>query len=297
MASLRAGPDGMPRLARRAAALNEATRIALDFAHLPPLGGYVSASFVDLMRLIGRVARNQARLVDDLVEAEEDRLQVLDAMHALMSQLGAFGEGLKQIIHHAFGEARPGVRSRTGRIDARLQRLVKLPINDIKHRAFRMEWLVFRDDRGGAAGYCVRGPVAPGKNAPIKFKKGDRDSPEAYSFGYVLRDCALMPYDLCAIAEDALDHVGAFRSSLNASEEPKPMAEALQRTLTAVNALPLRGFPEEIGRTVPWFEVGPLGVKAANRRMRGFGAVRITSALNGVGEGIEYAMPYMGRRD
>lgn len=288
-----------PMLFYRLAALSPEALERIEQAMLPPLRAHLGASFLDIVRVIGRVASEQGMIDLDTASrlAREDR--VLEDMQLLMHRLCALGELLKKVAWAALpapGRKNKAAQGVEDRIEYRLERNVKLPINMIKHQAFRMEWVKVSRAGQSTQGYCVRGPVGRRDDGPLKHRPKDKGSPEAYSFAYVLRDCMLMPFDLATALEQALDHaqlLGPPDAPGSASEGLAEVAGALE----ALNSLPRYGFFDEGSFQAPRFELHDGGVQVTMRNVRTFKTdAKVSFSIHGVSAGVNYRMPYFKGR-
>jgi hypothetical protein len=97
------------------------------------------------------------------------------------------------------------------------------------------------------------------------------------------------------IAEAALDNAGLFTGEISAEAPRHINQEDLAETMTLLNNLPLRGFPDEDGRRVPIFELLNGSIASTSAPLRRLpGTFNITSELPSVRKGGTYKLPYFG---
>lgn len=179
------------------------------------------------------------------------------------------------------------------RIEYRIKRVCKIPVNLIKHSGFGMTWVDMSQGNTGTSGYCVSGPVAERTYAPSKFRASAGDNPEAYSFAYALRECFISIYDMADITENALTHAGLLQRSAVEFKLKDARREQLQEMLNRLNCLPLNGFPDEHGARVPAFSLEGEALYATTRALRQLpGTFHIKTELRNVDIGMSYKLPY-----
>jgi hypothetical protein len=293
----------LPSLAVRGTQLTECVQEKLRAEMLMPPGSHIGSTYWKVVEQLHACVLDldfEGLSPEDLNKRKRDILSRVEMLMQRCASLNDYlGQLLQVLLPKGEGKKNRGADTVKRRLDARVNRLFKMPINLVKHNGFELLWIqMYRDDLV-THGYTVQGPLADGVIGPIKFRRPNSDDPEGYSFALALREVLPSIYLMCDITEQALAEEGLFEGAdqrggiLNDARQAQ-LAEALE----ALNKLPRRAFPDEAGVHVPIFEVKGHAVFAQTRVLRSIpGTFRITSEIGSVAVGSRHQMPYwQGRR-
>lgn len=286
----------VPRLVTLSRSLNEATNAKLDDALVAPPTAHLSGTYWAVVELLDciLVALDEG---GEKASLNAKRL-ILNNVELLLHRCTAFGDYLGQVLFFALphtGKKNKAASATSDRIEYRIRKLCRLPVNLIKHSGFGMTWIEMDQGATRTSGYCISGPVAERMYAPSKFRTTAAENPEAYSFAYALRELFLSVYDMADIAEAALSQAGLFQHSTADSGLKDTRQAQLQGMVDRLNALPLFGFPDEHGARVPVFSLEREMLLVTTKPLRKLpGAFRIQTELRSVEAGMTYKLPYLG---
>lgn len=286
----------VPRLVILSKNLDEATNAKLDTALVAPPTAHLSGTYWAVVELLDCILI----AIDEGGENATPNAKrlILNNVELLLHRCTAFGDYLGQVLFFALphiGKKNKAAGAISDRIEYRIKKLCRLPVNLIKHSGFGMTWIEMSQGAARTSGYCVSGPVAERMYAPSKFRTTAAENPEAYSFAYALRELFLSVYDMADIAEAALSQAGLLQQATMEPGLKDARQEQLQGMVDRLNALPLFGFPDEHGVRAPIFSIerGMLFVKTKPLRQLP-GSFRIQTELRSVEAGMTYKLPYLG---
>ncbi|WP_036171313.1 hypothetical protein [Noviluteimonas dokdonensis] len=228
-------------------------------------------------------------------EIEGRKAEVFNYLELLFHRSAALGEYLGDIVKACLGGSKKAHQVKRA-IDFRIERLFKMPINTIKHSSFDFCWINMHDALSATFGYSITGPTEEKIYAPIKFRKKDKNSPEAYSMALVLRDYLLSLYDMTALVEQSLIEAGLAHKGACPNQHGADQA-MISELIEGLNTLPLHGFPDEAGNRIPIYSISDGALTVVMRPLRMLtGQVKIQSEIRSVSSGVSYKLPYFGKR-
>lgn len=296
MKQISANASPLPRLAISGSTLEASVLGRIDEVPTARPAAYVTGVFWSFIELLYDTLR--AFDFDSLEgqEAATRKRALLSNVELLMHRCSSMNDYLGKLMYAALpaeGKKNKSAYSVKKRLDYRIERLCKVPINLVKHEGFQLCWLEMRQGLIATHGYCVTGPVGGQQCASVKYRPSDAGSPEGYSFALILRDLLLAMFDMTDIAEAALADAGLFDAEVNPGKLTDARQAHLEQMLTLLNGLPLKGFPDEHGVRVPiyWLKLGAMYVTTKPLQMLA-GTFRIQTELATVTPGMGYRLPY-----
>lgn len=299
MKVLSAKGSPLPSLAIKSQALASEVLTNLDEHLIAHPSTRIPGMFWNLTHLMHQTLTDLHFAELDGVQLARRKRSVLNNVELMMHWAAALNEYLGRMLQHSLPSVEKRAKSAHAakdRLDARIKQLFKMPINLVKHDSFELSWIEMRQGDSATYGYTVTGPIGNGMFGPAKFKPRITESREGYSFALILREAFLVPFELSDIAEAAMNNADLFTGEIPA-EVPRHISQNdLAETLSMLNSLPLRGFPDEKGQRVPIFELhnGSLAFTTAPLRQLP-GPINITSELSSVRKGGTYKLPYFGK--
>lgn len=298
MKVLSANGSPLPNLAIRSQALAPDVLANLDEHLIAHPYTRIGGMFWNLTHLMHETLRALQLAGLDSRQVARQKQSVLNNVELMMHWTAALNEYLGRMLQHSLppaGKKSKSAQAAKERLGARIKRLFKMPINLVKHDSFGLKWIEMKQGEVATHGYFVTGPIGNGTFGPAKFKPRVKESPEGYSFALILREAFIVPFEMSDIAEAALDNANLFIGETSAEAPQHISQEDLAETLTLLNNLPLRGFPDEDGRRVPIFELLNGSIVSTTSPLRRLpGAFNITSELPSVRKGGTYKLPYFG---
>lgn len=286
----------VPRLVILSRNLDEATNAKLDTALVARPTAHLSGAYWAVVELLDCIL---VAISEGGEEATPNAKRlILNNVELLLHRCTAFGDYLGQVLFFALphiGKKNKAASAINDRIEYRITKLCRLPVNLIKHSGFGMTWIEMSQGATRTSGYCVAGPVAERMYAPSKFRTTTAENPEAYSFAYALRELFLSVYDMADIAEAALSQADLLQQSTMESGLKDARQAQLQGMVDRLNALPLFGFPDEHGARVPIFSLEREMLLVTTKPLRQLPSTfRIQTELRNVQAGTTYKLPYFG---
>lgn len=297
MKQLSSNGTPLPRLVMRTSNLAPDTVALLDRKQLAHPSARIAESFWSVTEQLHEMLTALDFSGLDREALVRRKRSVLSGMELLMHRSAAVNDYLgglmRVLLPSEEGQKNRDADAAKRRLDAHVNRIYKMPINMIKHDGFSLSWIEMSLGDLSTHGYMVAGPIGDGVHGPVKFRRPGRDDPEGYSFALTLREVLPALYQMCAIAEEAVEKAGLLAPVAEPSIARDIRAGLLTQTLELLNQLPFRGFPDEHQVRVPVFSLQEGAVMARTSPLRKLpGSFQIQSELRSVRKGGTYKVPY-----
>lgn len=204
-----------------------------------------------LQKVFQRVARIAQLLTLTGESAKPFRSEVLDQTTLLMVEMCAISEYVRDFAHAILPSSEiKRINSCKKRMDGEIEALFRAPINTIKHKHFKFNWLEAHPPFGEfqvVKGFVLAGSMGPTTTGPASRVFGNSSFPDGYSFSLLLRRAICAPYAIFDAVYDLVVRVLLpFESNcVVARRDNQKLVEQAKDALRYVSALPRMGFPGE----------------------------------------------------
>lgn len=238
----------LPAICGRGWLLTAEASDCLEEALFPSIPIAVADYFWNMVSRLQEILRELPASDRGMSNNSGPRLRILDLMTILLHEISSLTEYLVDVLGKilpSVGRKNKAAQQAKNKLHHIVDRLFKIPINLVKHERFKLQWLDQYEQSTVTAGFTVNGKID--KNLIGSASYRFESVAEGFSFAFILRKILPSIFEICEVAEDALDQATLFRKdALPSSPVVRPdRYSMLVEVVGRLASLPYCGFPNE----------------------------------------------------